>query len=278
MACNRILKLLVAGGCILAAAAGHVFAKERHFEEVRVVLISRFATCTSCHVDASGKELNLYGKGLQSFPKGMGLGERILRMEADPKVAGGEDDRRYQMARQDVDGDGVRNWIEILAGKNPADPGSKPPKKVVERIERVVSCSICHSATNLPGKEEGLQANPHNELGTLLARTIPRPRPGEKTTRSDREIRDAAERTSVLTRLALIKNKRPRGSKATFWQRLRMLFPPAETSKGPSVEALKAFKKDAALQRSARKRDVTRGLDCSAHPVDGFLLDARVLD
>ncbi len=278
---SRRNRLMVCGVCLggwIASVAAQAVANERHFEEVRALLVVRSANCTSCHSDAAGSSLNAYGQGLSALSKDLSLDDRILRMESVPRIGASEEDRREQSRRQDIDGDGVRNWVEILAGKDPADDKNKPSRKQIERIERVVSCSICHSATNLPGKEEGLAANPHNELGALLAQTVPKPRPGEARPKGERETRAAAERVSILTRLGLTRTKRPKGSKATYWQRIRLLFSPTDTARNPSAEELKAFKKAAAIQRSPRRRDPTKGVDCDAHRLGGFLEETTGLD
>lgn len=254
---------------------GLVAGKERHFEQLRVVLISRAARCNSCHTSADGQDLNAYGQRLHALSQDDSLADRIASLEAGPRVGDSEAKRVQKQKDQDVDQDGVPNWVEILARTNPADSEDRPKAKKVRRIERIVGCNICHEATNLPG-EDGLAANPHNEFGDLLAKTYDLPRQSKPKT--EEALRLAAERTPILKRLVKTKKKRPRKSKATYWQKIRLLHNPNDPEDNPKTKTLKRFKKQAAAQRSKRKRDPTRGLACEAHPSSGFLLDAEALD
>ena len=268
--------ILVLGLAILLTAPIVAVAKERHFEQLRTVLISRAARCKTCHLEADGTGFNAYGDRLKSLSPDDSLGDRIAAMDADPPVGASEAEQAERRRDQDVDQDGVPNWVEILAGSNPGDSEDRPRKKRAKRVERVIGCTLCHEANHLLGKQ-GLEANPHNEHGRLLAGTfiLPRSRRQPKTRDA---ILAAAERTPILKRLGKIRKKRPPKSKATYWQQIRLLHDPIDPEDKPTPKRLKAFKKRAALQRSRRKRDPTRGLDCEAHPLDGFLLDAKDLD
>lgn len=261
---------------VLMAAPGAADGKERHFEQLRVLLISKAARCNSCHVGEAGQGLNAYGERLHALSQDDSLADRIAMVEADPRVGATESERLQKQKDQDVDQDGVPNWVEILAGNDPADAEDRPKSKKVRRIERVVSCTSCHEATNLPGKD-GLAANPHNALGALLSKTYELP-PRRAKPKTSEAVQTAAERTPILTRIAKIKKKKPRKSKATYWQKLRLLHSPADPEDNPKPKTLKRFKKKAAVQRSKRKRDPTLGLACDAHPADGFLTDAEGLD
>lgn len=265
---------LVLFGLASILVVDSAMGKEKHLDQVRVLLISKAARCTSCHVDDAGKSLNVYGREIAKMPADDPLADRIAAVEAEPEVVAGES-ADAASRRRDVDRDGVLNWIEILAGTNPADDGDKPSPKRVERIEAVVSCALCHTATGLPG--EGLAANPHNVYGELLAKTFQRRR-GRRAPAGEEAKRSAAERTPILTRVTLVRKKRPRKSKATYWQKIRMLHAPAEAADMPKADALKAFKKQVARQKRRRSRDATLGLACEAHAADGFLLDADGLE
>ncbi len=265
--------LLSLGLGLLPVAAAQ--AKERHFEQLRVLLITKTARCTSCHVDAKGEGLNAYGSRLAGESKDLPFAERIARVESNksdgPIQATPSETRRDG----DVDGDGVPNWVEILAHANPGDVKDRPDPATVGRITKVISCKICHTANNLPG--EGLAANPHNELGRLLAATVDRKKPG-RAPAGQAERRAAAERTPILRRLSIIKNKGPGIGGASYWQRLRLLHAPVDPADRVTPGELKAFKLQLSRQRRAKTRDPELGFDCAAHHPDGFLLDAEGLE
>lgn len=270
MVAMRTLRTFAIAGAILATCAS-VSAKEIHFEQVRVLLISKAARCTSCHVTAEAIALNAYGARLTAILPGDPLADRIAALEAEPSFGQNESERKQSEADRDVDQDGVANWIEILAGANPGDRKDKPDPATVQRIERVVSCNLCHTATGLPG--EGLAANPHNALGKLLAKTYKIP--GRRRKPQGKEaIQAAAERTPMLTRLSLIAKKKPRKSKATYWQKIRLLHAPTEPGDAPDRAALLSFKRKIRRQKRRKTRDPNLGLACEAHKPDGFLLDA----
>jgi len=249
----------------------HVEAKELHFARVRVLLMSKAVRCTSCHADSKGTSLNAYGERLTALSHDDPLADRMAALETESSVKADADPRRQARENRDVDRDGVANWIEILANSNPADAKDTPNAETARRIERVISCKLCHRATNLPG--EGLEANPHNELGALLAKTFVRRR-GRRTPKGAEQVRAAAERIPILTRLSMIRKKHPKRSRATYWEKIRLLHAPADPHDTPSRVALRAFRKDAARQRRRKTRDAGRGLTSKAHGPDGFLLDA----
>lgn len=242
--------------------------------------MSRAARCATCHVsnDAAawnGPGLNLYGQRLGELAPDDALADRMAAMERGPSASDSGDERKRKQQDQDIDGDGVPNWIEVLALANPGDAKDVPKQNRIERVRRVVSCNICHDQTNLPGKQ-GLDANPHNAFGELLSETTTEKKAKPDTSVEDR--RRMAERIPILTRIASIKRKKPKGSKATYWEKLRLMRLPADKEDNPSPEGLKKFRKRAASQRSARKRDPTRGMVDPAHNNEGFLQDAEKLD
>jgi hypothetical protein len=249
-------------------------AKKRHFEQLRAVLVLKAARCTSCHASEDGAGLNAYGRRLADFPESEPIAERVAALEplAAPPEAAAEAPLDTDT---DIDGDGVANGVEILAGANPADRESTPNRSSRNRVETVVSCRICHTATNLPG--EGLKANPHNDLGQLLSRTFAPSRDAPKP-KGDAEIREAAQRTPIIRRLALIRKNRPRGAAATYWESLRLLHPPADTADQPSRETVRAFRKSAFGRRKDRKRPDFMGKKCPTEQIDGLLKDAGPLD
>lgn len=265
---------------VLVTTANGVFGKERHLEQVRVVLIARAARCASCHVsndksEWEGQGLNIYGKRLGEISPGDALADRIAMLEHGPTSSDGGAEAARKKQDQDIDGDGVPNWVEILARANPADPKNKPAQARIERVERVVTCNICHTQTNLPGKQ-GLEANPHNTFGELLSETT-REKPGA-TPGTERDKQRSAERIPILKRIELTRKRKPKGGKATYWEKLRLMRLPADEDDNPSKESLMSFRKRAARQRSKTKRDSTRGMVDPAHDNDGFLKDCVHLD
>ncbi len=270
---GRFSRWLVAPLCFGLGGAA-VCGKERHLEKVRALLIAKAARCTSCHADAAGAALNAYGQRLAERTPSKPLADRIATLESDrgPDPSGTSD--AAEDDAEDVDNDGVANWIEILASANPADPTDTPDAATARRIEAVVSCKICHRQVNLPGG--GLKSNPHNVHGALLARTLLRVR-GRRAPRGKDAIREAAEAISIVTRLALIRTKKPRGSRATYWEKLRLLHAPADASDKPDPKALAAFRKVVMRQKRKSTRDATLGLDTEAHPLDGFLAPGKDL-
>lgn len=269
---------LTAGLLVLALASAH--GKERHYEQVRTLLIVRAARCTDCHLTKSGAELNAYGARIAERPEGMAWADRILQLEADPPqdstATTGKDDSRpaHKTPNADVDGDGVANWIEILAKTNPGTKKDTPDRTRVEEIEAAISCKMCHKATNLPGI--GLDANPHNELGEILSKTLD-PK-GPRKPDSGEAVRAAAEAIPILKRLSMIKAKRPPKSPATYWQRIRMLRSTCDPGDAPPLEMVKKFRKGIAAQKRAKGKDASVGFDHPRHRVDGFLREAKGLD
>ncbi|MCB9857879.1 MAG: hypothetical protein H6818_19525 [Phycisphaerales bacterium] len=276
----RSLALRAASIAVFVCTVNVAIAKERHLEQLRVALISRTARCATCHTsndkkDWEGAGLNIYGKRLSEVSPGDALADRIALLEHGPGStdAGAEAARKKQ--DQDIDGDGVPNWVEILARANPADPKNKPAPERIERVERVVTCNICHTQTHLPGKQ-GLEANPHNAFGLLLSETTRDKKDAASGSGPDRHR--AAERVPILKRIELTRKKKPKGGKATYWEKLRLMRLPADDDDNPSKESLMSFRKRAAQQRSKKKRDPTRGMVAPAHNNDGFLQDCTALD
>lgn len=261
---------------LLAAVAPSVQAKEKHFEQLRVLLIADAAKCVSCHEQADGKTLNEYGKQLTALGPDETMADRILKLEADAPLEAKPAERKRIEKNHDVDGDGIPNWIEILAGANPANKDSAPSPSDTERVKASVSCTTCHVSVNGPG--EGLAANPHNELGKRLAATFAIKKGGRGPRPVGKEaVAEAAERTPILSRLEMVKTRKPKSGKATFWERLLLRYPTADVKNEPPARDVAELKREQARRKrkSARERD--RGLAAKAHPLDGFLLDAKGL-
>lgn len=272
--------------CVTFIFAANAWAKERHLEQVRVALIARAAHCSTCHLDKDQTfwedgGLNPYGLRLRALGSGDSLADRIVRLDRKKDDDDNNPATQIPLAEgeeatpnNDVDGDGVPNWVEILAESNPGDKENKPSQKRIERVEQVVSCKICHEQINVAGKI-GRSANPHNDFGDILALTND-PDDNEARVEADRRRR-AAERIPILKRISFNKRKKPKGDKATYWERLRLMYLPTDESAKTSEKRLKEMRKQAVLQKNRLKRDPTLGIP-EDHHVLGFLEDAEELD
>lgn len=263
---------------VLHVAVCTASAKEKHFEQLRVLLIADAAKCVTCHEQPDGKALNLYGRQLESMGKDETLADRILKLEAEAPLEAKAPVRKKIEQNHDVDRDGVANWIEILGGTNPGRDDSVPPAAEVQRIKSAVSCTTCHTLVNGPG--EGLAANPHNELGKKLATTfVTKREKGRPVARpvGPEAIAEAAERTPILTRLAMNKTKKPKNGKATFWERLLMRRSTIDPKQEPTSRELSALRREQGRRKKKTSREKEYGISSKAHPLDGFLLDAKGL-
>jgi hypothetical protein len=273
-AMTRIQATIAISVVIALTPMRDVQAKEDHFKQVRVLLIAANIRCTTCHALPDGAGLNAYGKRLSDIGRDEPLSERIATLESDPPIDASDEQRRQILAAQDIDRDGIANWIEIVAQSSPADASDKADEKIVKKVQTAVSCNLCHTLTGGPG--EGLDANPHNAFGKLLARTFVLPRRARKPA-GDEAVREASERTPILKRIESIAKKKPKAARSNYWERILMLRSPADPADEPPPRELSAFRRDLARRRSQSKRDPDRGLGHKAHAVDGFLEDARGL-
>ena len=246
-----------------AAAPG----KEEHYAKVRVLLMTEKTRCTSCHASATSKDLNRYGQALNELGAKEPLAERMAMLERGPRDADKPAQQARAKALQDIDGDGVANWVEIMAGTNPADARDKPDPVLRERIEKVVSCSICHAGTNLPGATP-LESNPHNELGKLLARAAD-PKDRARTGGDPKALREAAERVPILKRFRLIAMKPTGSGRPSAWDKLVLFYAPADASATPTREEMKELREHRAQQKNPKTRDPNLGM--GPHKPDGFL-------
>lgn len=274
-------------------------AKESHYEQVRALLVVRAMRCTTCHESAVGRGLNIYGQRVAAQPANLSWSERFLIMNRSGRKSSSVDDKERgvvpgipsagippraadgsdasgssaESLHGDVDGDGVADWVEILAGSSPADKSKKPDAELERRVKEVVSCRLCHAETGRPGK--GLEANPHNDLGKLLAKTIPRTIPRRPATSDG--LRAAAERTPIIERLSIAGKKRPAGSRATWWEKMRLLYEPANPKSNPMPQELSELRRQTRSRVRRSNHDLNSGFDHPRHRLDGFLKDGETL-
>jgi hypothetical protein len=268
--------LFAAGVIGLAGFVAPAEAKPKYLDEVRATLVSKAARCTTCHTADDGAALNAYGDVLGTMGKERPLGDRVLENAAMRPAGQAEDGTPTWPREADVDEDGALNWVEVLAGTGPSDKSAAPDAATTQRISMtVVRCNICHEQVGIPGKR-GLEANPHNELGKLLLKTF-KSEKGQPRPTGAKEISEAAMKTPILARLTLAKTRKPKGSEASYWEKLRLGHLPADTQDNPTSEEVEQFKAFAKQQKKKDTRDATVGLDCDAHRAAGFLADAEDL-
>src|SRR5438552_7081726 len=106
-ATKNIVYLLAAASLALPSPA---VAKEEHYQQLRVMLMTEKATCISCHVSANDKALNPYGQALAAQGKSEPLSERMLALDRDPGENATPAEKAKQRRLQDIDGDGIPNW------------------------------------------------------------------------------------------------------------------------------------------------------------------------
>lgn len=130
----RLLFLLLGGACLSAGLATPVnrAALDRHYDRFLAKELNR---CTTCHLPSEHKD----PQGLDEFPHNP-FGDRLRQVGRELAAVGKAKDipaRLAVVAREDSDGDGVPNEVEILLGHNPGDakdaPGAKELATLRER-------------------------------------------------------------------------------------------------------------------------------------------------
>ena len=123
-----LLVLLLAGVVFAPATPANRAALEGHYDRFLAKELNR---CTTCHLPSERRE----PKSLEEFPHNAfgkrlrQLGEELTAADRPSSLAA----RLALAAREDSDGDGVANEVELLLGKNPGDAKDKPPTKEFSR-------------------------------------------------------------------------------------------------------------------------------------------------
>jgi hypothetical protein len=224
---------------VLTLAAGSAAAKEGHLEDMKLALVETRITCATCHPDPEGRTLTDYGRRIADLGAATSVQERVKEMERRPTEATLKLDAEGERRRTDIDGDGVLNWVEILAGSDPSnaeDPpnrGKSPEFTALRtKIETVVSCALCHVDAEV--KPIGADKAPHNPLGEALAK-LAAPKPGVRPA-------DAAP-PPVMTRFKSLENVDTDKDKARNWHEIVTFHSPTDAADTPTDEELKAVRK-----------------------------------
>ena len=123
-----LLVLLLAGVVFAPATPANRAALEGHYDRFLAKELNR---CTTCHLPSERKE----PKSLEEFPHNA-FGKRLRQLGEELRAADRPSSLAARLAlaaREDSDGDGVANEVELLLGKNPGDAKDKPPTKELSR-------------------------------------------------------------------------------------------------------------------------------------------------
>ncbi|NOS99237.1 MAG: hypothetical protein HOP29_01265 [Phycisphaerales bacterium] len=212
--------------------------KPIHFEQVKSQLIASRIRCSDCHVSRDDQTLTAYGKLIGDLGAGTPMADRVQEAETSVPTAAPDDVRQKAAGRVDVDGDGILNWVEILAGTNPSQTDSRNPSH--ERIDRVVSCQLCHESAS-SGGGDGERA-PHNAFGKALSGLGPKSGGGGN---------DRANHP-ILPRLKSRERSDTDKDKVKDWDEVLLFYHPADADDVPDAEAVKDAKR---ADRDRRKGD-----------------------
>jgi hypothetical protein len=245
-----VLVWVVVGTAYPAISA---LGKPVHFESLKLELIRRHITCTSCHVADDDAALVAYGKKIAAMGDDESVPQRVAILENELSRTASADARKRAAGRKDVDGDGILNWVEILAGTSPSEPDER--NELHERIERVISCTLCHTSVSdfpVPGREQA----PHNAYGNALADA------GERKVKRNRKRSkprdDDSAAIPILPRIKSTRGKDADRDKAKNWIEIQLFRHPADASDTPSSEDIAKVKE---AKRKSGKRSSGFGED-----------------
>ena len=123
-----MLACLLFSPAVAPATPANRAALERHFDRFLSADLNR---CITCHLPSERKE----PKSLEEFPHNA-FGKRLHALDHELTAAGKPASlaaRLALVAREDSDGDGVPNEVELLLGRNPGDAKDKPPAKELSK-------------------------------------------------------------------------------------------------------------------------------------------------
>ena len=125
---SALLASLLVGVASAPATPANRAALEHHYDRFLAKELNR---CTTCHLPSDRKE----PKSLEEFPHNS-FGKRLHALGKELIAAGQPASlaaRLALVAREDSDGDGVPNEVELLLGRNPGDAKDKPPGKELSK-------------------------------------------------------------------------------------------------------------------------------------------------
>src|SRR5436190_24363229 len=99
-------------------------ALDRYYDKFLSAELNR---CTTCHLPSANKN----PESLEEFPHNL-FGDRLRKLGEELKKVGKHRDipaRLALVAKEDSDGDGVPNEVELLLGHNPGDAKDTPSTK-----------------------------------------------------------------------------------------------------------------------------------------------------
>jgi hypothetical protein len=124
------LAILLSATCVAVATPSNRAALDRHYDRFLAKELNR---CTTCHLPSDNKN----PESLDDFPHNA-FGDRLRKLGEELKAAGKAKDiatRLDAVAKEDADGDGVPNEVEILLGHNPGDDKDKPAPAELASLE-----------------------------------------------------------------------------------------------------------------------------------------------
>ncbi len=227
----RIPLFLFAAVTTLLVCESH--AKPIHFEDLKFELIRQNVRCSDCHSDAEDKPFTRYGQVIADEGATQSIQDRVREVERSLSLTASDEEKADAKNRIDVDGDGVANWIEILAGTDVSTAGDRTEQH--ERIERVIGCTLCHeSVAAFP--RPGVERAPHNAFGDALENPDPRRAKRRSGNSSDTEDEDILERLKRSRRTDSDKDR------IKDWDEVMLFYHPADKDDTPSRDLVKQFK------------------------------------
>jgi hypothetical protein len=122
---SALIGVLLAFSVVLSSATpANKAALEKHYDKF---LAKSLARCTTCHLPSENKN----PESLEEFPHNP-FGARLRAVGKQFVADGKKKDipaRLRLIAREDTDGDGVDNEIELLLGHNPGDAKDVPTRQ-----------------------------------------------------------------------------------------------------------------------------------------------------
>ncbi len=223
---------------LLLAFSASANAKPIHYEDLKLMLVEQNIACTTCHTAPDSPELTAYGQRIAAVGTDESMHDRVKTVEMSLSQTATEEERTSEESRMDVDGDGLANWIEILAG---TDPSSKSEKNELHaRIENTVNCHLCHESVNrFAGNRE--DRAPHNAFGkTLRAKK----RKGRRN--------DGKRSKSIVQRIAKTRTKDTDRDGIKDLDEIITFHHPADKTDTPEKNAVKTARKRVKTRRKPK--------------------------